>query len=63
MLSDNLQEKDAGAAPEQVVELLDAEEEQKFVFMQKEEDVDFWDDENVIAEMNGIIYVQACRSD
>ena len=49
-----MQEENAVAAPEQLVELLDAEKDQEYVFMQRGEDADFWDDDDVLAEMNGI---------
>ena len=54
MSADNLQEENAVAAPEQLVELLDAEKDQEYVFMQRGEDADFWDDDDVLAETNGI---------
>ena len=63
MLEDNLQEEDAGAALEQLVELLDDEEEQEYVFLQMGEDADFSGDDNVVAEMHGNIDVLAYRSD
>ena len=41
MSADNLQEENAVAAPKQLVELLDAEQDQEYVFMQRGEDADF----------------------
>ena len=41
MSADNLQEENAVSAPEQLVELLDAEKDQEYVFMQRGEDADF----------------------
>ena len=45
-------EEAAAAAPKQIVELLDGDEEQGYAFMERGEDADFWDDDN-IAEMLG----------
>lgn len=44
----------AAAAPELLVEQLDNEEVLEYVFMDRGEDADFWDDDN-IAEMLGNI--------
>ena len=52
--ADEGDEKAAAAAPEQLVELLDGEEEQEYAFIERGEDTDFWDDDN-IAEMLGDI--------
>jgi hypothetical protein len=58
--ADDIDEEAADAAPEQLVEqlveLLDGDEEQEYVFMEGGEDADFWDDDN-IAEMLGDIDV------
>ena len=52
--ADEMNEEAADAAPDQLVELLDGDEEQQYVFMEGGEDADFWDDDN-IAEMLGDI--------
>ena len=49
-----MNEEAADAAPDQLVELLDGDKEQQYVFMEGGEDADFWYDDN-IAEMLGDI--------
>ena len=49
-----MNEEAADAEPEQLVELLDGDEEQQYVFMEGGEDADFWYNDN-IAEMLGDI--------